>query len=187
MSEDDADAEERAEAEALAAALDGRAPAQPEVRDALETAQLLRFSGERGALDPARGEAVLQALLQRAEGAQAAQRKARVIRLWPLGVGLSTVAAAAAALLYFASAHAPMASEHAPSGRAESLRQEHARALPRPSAQLLAAQTELVRDGGSAQRFEQAMRGYRSEVFRALEAAYPAPLSALSGELRRRR
>jgi hypothetical protein len=185
MSEDDADAKERAEAEALAAALDGRAPAAPEVRDALEAAQLLRFSGGQGELDAARSEALLQELLDEAEGAPAARPRGRVTRLWPIGVALS---AAAAALLFLA-----IPARREPAGvasrePAKTARQERASVLPTPSSRLLAAQTALVQDGaGHAARFEQEMRGYRSELFRALEAAYPAPLSAVQDDLRRRR
>lgn len=83
--------EESEEAEKLARALDrGHAPSPP--GDALGAAALLRYAKDEGALDPARGEAILEDVLSRAKP----PRRAKPLRWFLLGsLGLSAAAGAA--------------------------------------------------------------------------------------------
>jgi hypothetical protein len=186
--EDDASETERAEAEALARALDGDAGVQaPE--DALQAALFLRHGGARGELAPDRAEEILQDLLRDAPMAaessapRAAEprKRSRVLRLSAVGAML----AAAAALLFFSTRSAERPAAPAPDVAAE---------LPAASTSLLAAQADLLRqsaapgaqDPTAAQRFDRELRAYRAQMFRALQAAYPAPVGTLEPQRRSR-
>src|SRR5262245_56231086 len=98
MVEDEADPtpEELREAEALAHAPDARTPDAAAPRDALETAALLRYARDGGALAPERE----RALAERMRGAlrRAPQRRRRVVAA--LSVLGGSLALAAALLLF---------------------------------------------------------------------------------------
>jgi hypothetical protein len=188
--EDDASEAERAQAEALARALDGD-PGADAPDDALQAALLLRHTGARGELAPDRAEEILQDLL--GDAPSAAERDAppwvepskrsRVLRLSAIGVTL----AAAAALLFFSTE--PDEPRAAPasdvSARAE---------LPAASTSLLAAQADLLRqsatpgaqDPAVAERFDRELRAYRVQLLHALQAVYPAPVGMLAPPRRSR-
>src|SRR5690349_9552744 len=94
---DNADELERAEAEALAAALDAQPSARVPPDDALQAALLMRHGGARGELPAARSEEILAQLS--AELPRAVQRKpAKVVKLWAWGGGLAAAAAIALAV-----------------------------------------------------------------------------------------
>jgi hypothetical protein len=186
--EDDASETERAEAEALARALDGDASAQaPE--DALQAALFLRHGGARGELAPERAEAILQDLLS--DAPSAAERDAapatepstrsRMLRLSAIGAML----AAAAGLMFLSTASDKRRAAPAPDASAE---------LPAATTSLLAAQADLLRqsaapsaqDPAAAQRFDRELRAYRAQLLQALHAAYPAPVGVLEPSRRSR-
>lgn len=201
-SADDADDAERAEAAALAAALDGEASAQPPPDDALGAALLMRHGGDRGQLPPERAEAILRDVLRAPD--EQAGRRAKIVRLWPVGGVM--LAAAAALLLIVRSAQLRATEErpHATAAVAAAVPAPGAPSagIPQASAALLAAQTALLQQSlaagsaqpqsdDAAQRYEHELRAYRSELFRALSARYPRKLGvlepALQHELRARR
>jgi hypothetical protein len=165
-----ADEHERREAEALAAALDGKPHASDAPEDALATALLMRHGGTRAELSAERSEAILGELLRdlpdaaapeqpstdappRSAGAMLqkktavpAGRNAQVVRLRRLRPwGAAVLAAAAALLVVWRATHSDRTQELArpatPPG------QLAAQPLPRASVQLLAAQSELLRAG----------------------------------------
>jgi hypothetical protein len=146
-------AEELAEAEAFARALDpkvrsiGQTPAAPAELDA---AQLLRHSRDGGALPADRAAAVLARL-----ETEQAQRRRRMRWLVP-AVAIS--AAAAVAMVFFASR------DPAPDRTAS---------IPRPRADLLRAQVAAA-SGESTAELNEAMRAYRDDVYGALARRYGA-------------
>jgi hypothetical protein len=100
--DDEPTAEELEAAEALARALDRghAAPATPD--DALETAALLRYSKDGGALDEGRAAALFEDAMSRARAPKARSRT----RFWLFGV-LGLAAAGAASLVLVNRAEAP--------------------------------------------------------------------------------
>lgn len=198
-----ADAHERAEAEALAAALDGQPHAHEPPEDALATALLMRHGGPRGALSQERSEAILGELLRttpaadegaaRAKTAVPAARSGKVVRLLPWAAALS--AAAAVLLLMTRASDAPRASEtvaSAPLPETSAVAPAPAATAPLATVGLLSAQSAWLRAGlerergaaaapsaeerAAAARFEQELRAYRADMFRALQAQYPGKL-----------
>jgi hypothetical protein len=180
--EDDASETERAEAEALARALDGDAAAQaPE--DALQAALFLRHGGARGELAPDRAEEILQDLL--CDAPIAAERDAlptiepstrsRMVRV---SAAVAMLSAAAVVFAYSSNAADERRAAPAPDVTAS---------VPAASTSLLAAQADLLRqstapgaqDQAAAQRFDRELRAYRAQLFHALQAAYPAPVGML--------
>jgi hypothetical protein len=194
-SADDADENERAEAAALAAALDGEASAQPPPDDALAAALLMRHGGDRGQLSAERAEAILRDVLR--EPSKQASRGAKIVRLWPIG-GV-VLAAAAALLLIVRSAElrqrestarpaVATAAPHAPAGPSAGIPQASASLLAAQSAwlqQSLAAGNAQPSDDTAAQHYEHELRAYRSELFRSLAERYPRKLGALEPALQR--
>jgi len=180
-----ADEQERAEAEALAAALDGKPHAQDAPEDALAAALLMRHGGSRGELSAERSEAILGALLRdtrpaaqaradepaphasepTAVPAAPAARSAKLVRLWPLAAGFATAAAIALAWLGAETMRSGPSTAAVPTSVAATPA-EPARAQPLPpaSVQLLAARSALLREG---------LRGARPGV---------APQGAATGE-----
>lgn len=186
----DANDQERAEAAALAAALDGEPSARTPPEDALATALLVRHGGAGGELSHERSEAILGELLRAAPQPGAARGK--VVRLWPWGAALAAAAAIALVVLQPLGdeAAAPAQEPVAAAPQAPATRPSSTRGVPAASASLLAAQTALLRAGGdreAAARFERELRAYRKEVFRALQAAYPVKVGRLEPALRRPR
>jgi hypothetical protein len=150
MSEDEPSDKERAEAEALARALDGEAAppaAAPLPLDALETAALLR----QRELSAVAAERVLAHLTP------ALRRKRYAMRIKVFAAAATLLAASSAALLVWR--------KMGPAPAVVS-----ATALPLPSAALLAAQARAPTD---AQALDEEMRRYRGSLYGALSARYP--------------
>jgi hypothetical protein len=142
-------AEELAEAEALARALErghGPTPAKE-----LETAALLRYAKDRGALDPEKSELILADALARARP-RARKSSWRFVLLGALGLS----AAAAAAVLVLQSEQAPGAS-----------------ALPVPPRALLDAQVRATAaESASLEPLGAELQPYRVAVYSALKEHY---------------
>lgn len=168
--EDEADEQERAEAEALARALEGHPPSAGASRE-LETAALLHAVAP-AELSDERARAIHARLQPEIARHVQPPRARRGVVLW-LATGL---AAAAAVALYFAVSETEGA--HAPRADVESS------ALPAPPARLLAAQAALGDKPEAAQRemFEREMRAYRLKVLKQLKAAYPTQVGMLEPE-----
>lgn len=148
--EDEPTPEELLEAAALARALERGQSHGAVPDDALVAAHLVRYARDGGALDPARGEAILAEALERAR-LKASSRARRFTWLGMLALG-----AAAAATLYFS----PRANETA------------AR-LPPPPQALLGAQVEAMRgQGAGLAALEAEMGPYRARVLLSLEESY---------------
>ena len=134
--------QQRAEAEALARALDGAAPETAPPPEALEAAALLRHAKSEGALDPARLQALGAKL--RAEVRPPRRRRWWIWILPPLAVG-------AAVLLLVPRTRPPLT-------------------LPTPAASLLAAQAEAARGNGEAlASLDEQMRSYRRALYERLQ------------------
>jgi len=142
-------AEELAEAEELARALErghGPAPAKE-----LETAALLRYAKDRGALDPARSQLTLDDALSRARPRKRTSSW-RVILIGAFGLS----AAAAATLLALQSGPAPEAS-----------------ALPAPPRALLDAQIRATTsEAASLEPLGAELKPYRVAVYSTLREHY---------------
>lgn len=153
MQDDDSTPEERAEAEALAHALSrGRDDAAlPE--DALETAALLRYARDGGALEERDAERILADVLREARPAKKPRTGLFRYR-WPL---LSVAAAAAVAVVFIRSA--------ADSGI------EAAR-LPSPPPTLIQTQLAAAGENAALAALEREMQDYRVSVYAALGGAY---------------
>jgi hypothetical protein len=140
-------AEELAEAEELARALargHGRAPAKD-----LETAALLRYAKDRGALDPEKSQLILDDALARARP-RARKSSWRVVLFGALGLS----AAAAAVLLVFPTEPAPSA-------------------LPAPPRALLDAQIRATAaESASLEPLGTELQPYRVAVYSALREHY---------------
>ena len=162
MKDDDSEAPptaaEIAEAEALARALEGGAPASEGAapREALEAAALLRHARRAGAPetaadDRARIAAAAARALPAVDGlATAASRRLRR-RRWLYPALLAPAAAAAFALVAFPLQRA---------GRTPRLRA--------PPVTLLEAQARAAREGADLGALERQMRGYRAAYYAAL-------------------
>lgn len=159
MNEDDPtlDEQELREAEALARALD-RGSADDELPDdALSAAALIRYSAGGGVLSAEREDAVLEEVLaaaDRVRGRQAAPRAP--VPLWRWLFGAAGLAASVALVLLIVTGPG----EASPT------------ALPAPDARLIEAQLARLEDPAADERFDEAMRGYRGDVYAALEARY---------------
>lgn len=153
MNDDDIDDIELREAEALAAALDRGRASEGLPDDALETAALLRYSEDGGALAPDREDALLEEVLHVADRVAAREPRRRAARGWVFG-GLGL--AAGLALLIALRPEPPST------------------VLPTPSARLLQAQLARMDDASHEPRFDDEMRAYRGAVYSALEARYEA-------------
>src|SRR5262245_29625100 len=138
MVEDEPDPtpEELREAEALARALDAQAPDAAAPRDALETAALLRYARDGGALAPERARALAERV--RAGTRSAPRRRWRVAALSALGGSL----ALAASLLLYLRASGP---ELAPGPPPLALLAAQARAATREPGALAALDLEMRR------------------------------------------
>jgi len=157
--------EERAEAAALALAIEGEPARGP--ADAVETAALLRATGEKVELTSERARAVYAGLEPAIEHYVQPRRSGSLGVLAVLGAGL---AMAVAAVLYLAREEPRSAAvqPEAPSARVT---------LPEPSRELLAAQAAWGAGGDSAaafETFEPLMRAHRTTVLRALVQLHPA-------------
>lgn len=158
------DPEERLEAEALARALERGSADEALPDDALQTAALLRYSADGGALSKAREDALLSEVLETAERVAARRpEEPPAAGWWRWLLGLVGVGAAvAAALLLVMRDPGPV----------------EPTALPSPEAALLTAQMQRLSAGAagepSDEDFEQAMRSYRGDVYAALSSRYGA-------------
>jgi len=148
--DDDIDARELREAEALARALERGYAADDLPDDALQTAALIRYSKDGGALSEAREDALLEEVLAAADRAHPAPASR-----WRWLFGALGLAAAAALLLILV--RAPDSSPTA---------------LPAPNAGLLEAELARLDDPSAEPRFDAEMRAYRGEVYAALERRY---------------
>jgi len=149
--DEDFSPEELAEAEALAHALDRGSAREHLPEGALETAALLRYAGDDGALDEARLDAILEDVLEEAKAAEREPARAKLAWWkWLLPTTLVGAGATAAALLLVPA-----------KGGAD---------LPEPSAALLQAQAKAA--AGDGADLDAEMQTHRGAVFAALEARY---------------
>jgi hypothetical protein len=149
--------DERREAEALAHALERGAAKDALPQDALQTAALIRYSADGGALTKEREDAVLADVLAAADRA-VRSREPRKIAWWQWALGLTGVALAAVLVMVI-------------------VRPEEAgapTALPAPSPSLLEAQLAQTEGSEDGARFDDEMGRYRGAVYAALEARYGA-------------
>lgn len=160
MTEDDIEAQERAEAEALAHALERGAARGELPEDALQTAALLRYSAGGGELAADREEAVLADVLADAE--RMAERRAAAPRpaaapWWRWLLGFGTAAAVVALILVLAWPRAAVAPAE----------------LPAPDPSLVSAGLARLSDeAGDDAAYREALSGYRASVYGALGARY---------------
>ena len=177
MTDHDADEREKAEALALAEALERRVSDDTDraPQDVLETAALLRYSAGEGELPDARSDAILQELLSQASPAPPARR-----RWWLWGASTAAVTAAALlAVLATRQPSAPSPAAMAPSstaGPAAAMKSAAAtprNALPTPPPALLSAQAAASRKADGRRVLDEEMGRYRESVLRAVEARYP--------------
>ena len=187
--EDTASETERAEAEALARALDGDAGVEaPE--DALQAALFLRHGGARGELAPDRAEEILQDLL--GDAPSATERAAppwieprRRSRALQLSAAVVMLAAAAVMFYLLPASDAPWrhplrtcAPSCPPRARACSRRRPICCArAPRPARRTPPRRSSF---------FDRELRAYRAQLMQALQAAYPAPVGTLEPQRRSR-
>lgn len=146
-------AREEEEAAALASALDS-GQRRGVTADVLESAELLRYSGNAGELDPSRKKALLETALAGAEPSP--EPSGWRLGGWRLGWSL----AAAALCATFALVVLPPSRDSLDSP------------LPPPSRALLAAQVSAVE--GSFEELDDVMGTYRSELYTALGTRYGA-------------
>lgn len=166
--DDSVDEDERREADALARALERGSADEDLPEEALQTAALLRYSADGGALDVERAEAILGDVLDASAKAaakkQSAQSEARA-PWWQAGwqagwrwvLGLSSVAAIAILLLFLLRP-----------GTVDPT------VLPAPSPGLLSAQLARVSAPEADQDFDREMGTYRADVYAALTERYGA-------------
>lgn len=193
IEDEDADEQERAEAEALARALEGvDKPSADAPGDTLETAALLRVVAESRELSRERAKAVYEALDSEIERRVA--HKLPPVVVW-LGVA-GALAAAAAVMVYVASVRSPWLDEPVQAVAPASVPAPHpaaqsgdgngdvaAPALPMPRRELLAAQAALgTKRDAAAERtaFEREMRAYRVVVLRKFKESYPTKVGMLA-------
>lgn len=142
-------AEELAEAEALARALDRGSARGPVPEDALGAAGLLRFSRDEGTLDEAKLDTIFADVMKSARPVRP-RAEARPWWRWLVPASLVTAAAVAALLSI------PLSPEQT--------------TLPSPNVALLRAQAEAATGRGEA--LDEAMGAYRAQLMSALEARY---------------
>ena len=188
IDDDDADEQERAEAEALARALEGAdVPSATAPGDTLETAGLLRAVAGARELSSERAKAVYEALESEVERRVTPARSPVVV--W-LGVA-STLAAAAAVMLFVANVRSPWLDEAVQSvpvsatAPAPTVQSDDVAAvvLPAPRRELLAAQAALgAKRDVAAERaaFERELRAYRVVVLRKLKESYPTKVGMIA-------
>jgi hypothetical protein len=152
-------AEERAEAEALARALEAGAPAAaPPPEDALAAAALLQHAQRtQDAGEPARAGARVAAA--EARGLAAVDRRRPRRRRWLLPALL--VPATAAAALIVTVMPATRSHRFTASSPVEPV-------IPKPPARLLEAQAKAARGGGDLSALDRQMRDYRRAYYAAL-------------------
>jgi len=160
MSEDEIEQLERAEAEALAHALE-RGSARGELpEDALQTAALLRYSAGGGELAADREEAVLAEVLadaQKIAGRRADAPTPAAAPWWRWLLGFGTAAAVIALILLLAWPRAEVTPTE----------------LPAPDPSLLSAGlSRLASEGADDDAYREALSGYRTSVYDALGARY---------------
>jgi hypothetical protein len=150
LDDEEPSAEELAQAERLARALERGHSAEPAPEDALATAALLRFSKDGGSLAPERSERILEDVLARARPRRA---KAR-LGLTVLGLlGLSAAGAASLALVVRSQAPEPAS-------------------LPAPSRGLLEAQLAAANMRSSLTTLDVETTRYREAFYAKLRERY---------------
>ena len=158
--------DEAREAEALVTALERGHAADSLPEDALETAALLRYAQGGGELSREREDALLAELFETAKPRVAEEKKPTKLRWLAWLVPMGGLAAAAAALLMFATfgaqEAAPAAETAARSGTE----------LPAPSADLVRAQLAVASGEADLHELSEPMRGYRSAMLAALDGRY---------------
>ncbi len=159
MSDDEPTEEELREAEALVRALERGSAQEALPEDALETAALLAYSRDGGALSDERRAAILDDLLANAKLPQPKSTRGPSWLAWLLpAVGVAAAAGVALLVVVTAERATPPA----------------AAGLPAPPPALLTAQAAAA--GGTRREAEvlgERMQSYRGEVYAALEARYP--------------
>ena len=136
---------ERAEAEALARALERGAARDAGPEDAVAPAALLRAAAR-----PAPDAARLEAAAARGRAALGARRPSRLRWLFPIVLAPSAAAAAVALFFVSSARHAPVPP------------------LPQPSAALLEAQARAARGRPDLTALDAQMRDYRAAYYAAL-------------------
>jgi hypothetical protein len=178
MNEDEADEQERAEAEALARALEGAEAASSEP---LETAALLRAVAPPGELPEERARAVHATLRPEIEeNIQPKSRpRGRAAVTW-LALGLAFAAGVA---LYVESSRGPEPAAPSIIAQRDPVTNDASETdLPAPPARLLAAQAALSSKDAAVEervKFEREMRAYRMRLLRTLKDAYPTKVGML--------
>ncbi len=160
MSDEDIDETERAEAEALAQALDRGSARDGLPEDALQTAALLRYSAGGGELGADREDAVLSDVLAAAEKVAAKRAQASPAPSapwWRWLFGAAGVAALVALALFL---WIGRGGDAAPTE------------LPAPSAALLGHALDRLAPGGDDAAYREEMRSYRASVYAALSERY---------------
>ncbi len=157
------DADELAEAEALARALERGSGGDELPEDALEAAALIRYSLDGGELPRDREDAILAEVLQGAQRA-AERRPAPSRRPWWMAIfGLGFAGAAAAAvvaiLIWRGLPTAPAIPENG---------------APAPGLEVVRASMGRLEGADHDEAFDAAMRGYRAGVYDALSERYDA-------------
>lgn len=160
MNEDDPDLgqDELREAEALAHALERGSATDDLPDEAFQTAALIRYGAGGGALREDREDAVLEEVLAAADRARDRRGTERSTPWWHWLFGAAGLAAAAALVVLIVTSPG----QPAPT------------ALPAPDPRLIEAQLARLEGSEADPRFDEAMRGYRGEVYAALEARYGA-------------
>lgn len=175
MIDDEADEQERAEAEALARALEGGQAKAP--LESLEAAALLRAVAAPDELSEERAKQVLASLQPELER-RVPVKRSRVIG-WLVGGTVTALAAAAGLFLYVSSSHESSSGSHV----AASPQQVEVRSpLPEPRRELLAAQAAMSAEHVAPEAraaFEREMRAYRVTVLRKLKESYAVQVGML--------
>jgi hypothetical protein len=156
---DDHDEDEAREAEALARALDRGTASDDLPERELQTAALIRYSADGGALSEEREDALLADVIAAAD--KIAQKKGETKPVpapwWRWIAAFAGVSAVAIVIVIVV---------------AGPLRTVEPTALPAPNASLLSAQMGRLEDTGDDARFETEMTAYRRDVYDALGERY---------------
>ncbi len=150
LDDEEPTAEELAEAERLAHALERGHSAEPVPEDALGAAALLRFAKDAGALPPERSERILQDALARARPLRAKPRLGATL----LGL-LGLAAAGAASIVFVVRSQAPEPAS-----------------LPAPPRALLEAQLSAANMRSSLTTLDVETMRYRREFYAKLRERY---------------